>query len=54
MAAPIVSALAALILQRYPDITVLDLIEEILGRCKDLGEEDLRQGHGLVRVDATL
>jgi subtilisin family serine protease len=54
MAAPLVSGLAALVLQRHSDITVLDLIEEILSRCKDIEEEDIRQGHGLVRVDTTL
>jgi hypothetical protein len=32
MAAPIVAGLAALILQRYPDMTVLDLIEEVISR----------------------
>jgi hypothetical protein len=50
MAAPIVAGLAALILQRYPDMTVLDLIEEVISRCKPIETGGIRQGYGLVRV----
>jgi subtilisin family serine protease len=53
MSAPIVAGLAALFLQRHPDITVLDLVEEILGRCKMIEGDPVRQGHGLVRVGAS-
>ena len=38
----------------YPDITVADLIEELLSACKDLGAETDRQGKGLVQVKAAL
>jgi subtilisin family serine protease len=54
MATPIVSGTAALILEKYPDITVTDLIEELLSTCKDLGEEADRQGKGMVQVKAAL
>ncbi len=54
MSAPIVAGLAALILQRHPDITVLDLVEEIIERCRAIEGEGIRQGYGLVRVGASL
>jgi subtilisin family serine protease len=50
MATPIVSGVAALILQRYPDITVGQLQEEILTSCKLLKADAERQGKGLVQV----
>ena len=54
MATPIVSGVAALILERYPDIMVADLVEELLSTCEDLGMPADRQGEGLVRVKAAL
>jgi subtilisin family serine protease len=54
MAAPIVSGVAALILEKSPDITVDDLVEEILSTCEDLGQSPERQGEGLVRVSSVL
>ncbi|ACK73673.1 peptidase S8 and S53 subtilisin kexin sedolisin [Gloeothece citriformis PCC 7424] len=50
MATPIVSGVAALILERYPDITVTDLREELINRCKDLGQPRERQGYGLIQI----
>lgn len=50
MAAPIVSGIAALWLERYPDITVTDLREELLGNCKNLGQPRDRQGNGLIQM----
>ncbi|MDJ0843920.1 S8 family peptidase [Crocosphaera sp.] len=50
MATPIVSGVAALILERYPDLTVLDLREELLNRCELLNQPKERQGLGLIQV----
>lgn len=50
MATPIVSGVAALLLERYPDITVNDLREELFSRCQDLGQPKERQGLGLIQV----
>lgn len=54
MATPIVSGVAALILEKHPDITVSDLTDELLLTCKDLGQPADRQGKGLVQVKVTL
>ena len=54
MATPIVSGLAALVLEKYPDITIDDLVEEVLLTCWDLGQPRDRQGEGLVQVRAAL
>jgi subtilisin family serine protease len=54
MATPIVSGVAALILEKYPEITMADLVEELLATCEDLGQSADRQGEGLVQVQATL
>ena len=55
MATPIVSGVAALILEKYPDITVADLKEAILDNCQDLGRRRAhRFGAGLVQVEAEL
>lgn len=50
MAAPIVSGIAALILEKYKDITVLQLKEELCAVCLDLGLPPERQGRGLIQV----
>ena len=50
MATPIVSGVAALLLEKYPDLTVLDLREELLNRCKALQQPKERQGLGLIQV----
>ena len=50
MATPIVSGIAALILEREPHIAVTDLSEEILAACHSLGMPADRQGAGLARV----
>ncbi len=54
MATPIVSGLAAIILQRYPKITVADLQEELLATCKVLDDDPERQGKGLIQIKAAL
>jgi subtilisin family serine protease len=55
MATPVVSGIAALILERQPDISVLDLMELLQQTCRKLpGEEDGRQGRGLAQVAAAL
>lgn len=51
MATPIVSGLAALVLEKYPTISVPDLIDTLLTTCKDLKLLPERQGHGLVQAD---
>lgn len=52
MATPIVSGVAALILEKYPYMTILDLKEELLSRCKDLKQPRDRQGQGLIQVES--
>jgi subtilisin family serine protease len=52
MAAPIVSGIAALITERYPEIRVADLTDEILSTCVNLGLPASRQGRGMVQVEA--
>jgi subtilisin family serine protease len=55
MATPIVSGVAALILERYnKSMSVLDLLNEILTSCQDLGANQQRQGQGLVQIPTTL
>lgn len=54
MATPIVSGVAALILERHPDITVGQLQEELLTTCVDLKVDADRQGKGLVQIKAAL
>jgi subtilisin family serine protease len=54
MATPIVAGVAALILEKHPDITVPDLIDELFATCKDLGQPAERQGNGLAQVKAAL
>lgn len=49
-ASAIVSGVAALILEKYPNITVLELKEELLRSCKDLGQPQERQGYGIIQV----
>jgi subtilisin family serine protease len=51
MATPIVSGVAALILEKYPEMTVTDLREELLSRCQDLKQPRDRQGAGLIQVE---
>ena len=52
MAAPIVSGVAARILQIAGDMSVVELREEIISRCKVLADAPDRQGHGLVQLGA--
>lgn len=54
MATAVVSGVAALILEKYPDITVTDLAEALLQNCTDLGMPTDRQGRGLIQVGALL
>jgi subtilisin family serine protease len=54
MATPVVSGVAALILEKYPKIRVTDLVEELLTTCKDLKQNADRQGKGLVQVKAAV
>ena len=55
MATPIVSGIAALILEKYnKNLSVLNLLDEILITCKDLGVDKERQGQGLVQITAAL
>ena len=48
MATPVVAAVAALLLEKHPDATNLDLIDALLTSCVDLGYPEDRQGKGLV------
>lgn len=50
MATPIVSGVAALLLEKYPNLTVSKLRAELLRRCKLLEEPKERQGSGLIQV----
>jgi subtilisin family serine protease len=50
MATPIVSGIAALLLEQDPNISVNDLREQLLDSCKDLGLPKERQGLGLIQV----
>ncbi|MBC6479427.1 MAG: S8 family serine peptidase [Hormoscilla sp. GM7CHS1pb] len=52
MATPIVAGVAALILEKYPDISVMDLREELMSNCQDLQQSSIRQGEGLVQVNS--
>ncbi|MFN8494706.1 MAG: S8 family serine peptidase [Caldilineaceae bacterium] len=54
MATPIVSGVAALILEKHPDITIPDLTEELISTCRNLRQPVDRQGAGLVQVKAAL
>ena len=54
MATPIVSGIAALVLQAYPNISVVDLIDEIRSACRKLPAPAERQGVGLVQVPPRL
>ena len=54
MATPIASGVAALILEKYPAMTVFDLRETLLTTCRDLGFSGDRQGAGLVQVKAAV
>ncbi|MEM9542682.1 MAG: S8 family serine peptidase [Cyanobacteria bacterium P01_E01_bin.42] len=51
MATPIVSGIAALILEEDPIMSAYDLREALLDRCRSLpGQSAVRQGEGLIRV----
>lgn len=50
MATPIVSGIASLALERWPQISVAELTDEILRHCLDLKEPPTRQGAGLAQV----
>jgi subtilisin family serine protease len=54
MATPIVSGVAALILEKYQTITYLDLFDALLSTCQDLGLDKERQGKGLVQIPTAL
>jgi subtilisin family serine protease len=54
MATPIVSGIAALVIERHPKITIGQLQEELLTTCKDLKQDEDRQGKGLVQVKAAV
>ncbi len=50
MATPIVSGIAALILEEYPELTVSDLGERLLETCLPLGDRQERYGDGLIQA----
>lgn len=52
MATPIVSGVAALIVQKHGDIPFLELTDALVDTCKDLGVSPDRQGAGIVQVSA--
>lgn len=55
MATPIVSGIAALILEKYnKQITVAQLFDVLLSSCQNLGHDRNRQGKGLIQVTAAL
>ena len=54
MATPIVSDIPEHILEKYPHITVTNLVEKLLVTRQVIGQPPLRQGQGLVQVQAAL
>lgn len=50
MAAPIVSGVAATLLEQYPKISVLEMKDALLSSCQKLSESPLRQGEGLLQA----
>jgi subtilisin family serine protease len=50
MATPIVSGVAALLVEKKPDLPVDELEEILLSSCVDLGLPVVRQGQGLIQV----
>ena len=54
LAAPIVSGVAALILQKKPRIHVIELKDLLLTTCQDLKLKPVRQGEGLVQITGAL
>lgn len=54
MATPIVTGLAALLIEKHPDITVHQLREEILSACVSLDLDVGRQGAGVVQIPPSL
>ncbi|MBD2749855.1 MULTISPECIES: S8 family peptidase [Microvirga] len=54
MATPIVTGIAALLIEKHPDITVRQLHEEILSACVSLDLDVGRQGAGVLRLPPSL
>lgn len=54
MATPIVSGLAALVIEKFPDILLPDLEQLLLGACVKLNAPDDRQGAGLAQLPSVL
>ncbi|XYD11673.1 S8/S53 family peptidase [Methylobacterium sp. NMS12] len=54
MATPVVSGLAALLIERDPSITIAELEDQILSACIKLEAPEARQGAGLVQYPASL
>jgi subtilisin family serine protease len=54
MATPIVSGVAALILEKDQSITIPELEDVIFDTCVDLKRHVERQGRGLVQVEAAI
>jgi len=54
MAAPIVSGVAALVLEKYPTLELLEIEEQLRLTCKALRADAARQGAGLVQVAAAV
>jgi subtilisin family serine protease len=54
MAAAIVSGVAALILEKYPAISLLDLRDQLMQTCEPLLQDITRRGSGLVQVRAAI
>lgn len=54
MATPILTGIACLMLERFPDISLADLENELLSNCEDLNLDAKRQGRGLVQLPVSL
>jgi subtilisin family serine protease len=51
MATPIVTGIAALVLQQHPDMSINELDDVLIRSCAQLpGENQLRQGAGMIRI----
>ena len=54
MSTPVVSGAAALLLEKYPDMSNLEMKLRFWNSCEDMGLPDYRQGHGRLHIEKLL
>lgn len=54
MATPVVSGAAALLLEKYPDMSNIEVKIRLWNCCEDLGIPENRQGHGRIHIGKLL